>query len=115
MELNGALSNPLTPEKDLQIRSVLDARRELLGREGSKSADASNPDEMRQGAILTTITRVLGLAEEPLRASVVRRRVEELLGRQISSSTVNAALAVHSSGSAALFVRTAFGVYALRR
>ncbi len=78
MELNGAFSNPFVNEKDL-LRRLNELHRRLLDKA------ARSPREPRQAPpkaspVLETITLVLELAGQPMRAREIHAATEQLAG-----------------------------------
>jgi hypothetical protein len=112
MELNGALSNPLTSDKNLQIERVVVTKAALLKRKRAPN----RPDPRlprRQGTVVTAATRVLAGAEQPLRVREIHATVEELLGAPVPYSTVKEALSAHARTEGGRIRRIRRGYYEL--
>jgi hypothetical protein len=110
MELNGALSNPSSTGKDLQIARVLKAKDLALGRVAPPETPMRRLQGHRQGAVLGAVTEVLADgAPRPLRD--IQAAVERLLGGSVPAATVRNALSEHSGGEGLRFRRARRGVY----
>jgi hypothetical protein len=108
MELSGALCN-----LDLAGFRRLDGLRARL------AADAP-PDwvppslvdkRVQRGWVLAAVTRVLGEAQEAMRMCEVRTKVEAMLGKPVSKSSVMNCLASNSLGKHPRFARVGRGRY----
>ena len=107
MELNGACSNPRL-QVELPRLTALQARLHDLALADPKTP---RPPPPRIGAIVDTITAVLELADQSMRARDIHSAAEELLGEPIKRSSVKATLATHASGPHPRFQRTGYGRY----
>jgi len=76
-------------------------------------ADPKKPRPLpaRIGAVIDTITAVLELADQPMRACDVHAAAEKLLGREIKWSSAKATLAAHASGHDPDSKRVGYGRY----
>jgi hypothetical protein len=107
MDLSGAFSNPRL-QVELPRLAALQARLHTLRLLTPKTA--SSPPR-RIGAVIDTITSVLKLAEQPMRARDIHSVAEELLGRPIKWTSVKATLAEHARRPRPRFQRTGHGRY----
>ena len=107
MELNGALSNP-------QARVELGRLRDLCRRLRSDALLSPRRPHVapaRVSPVLETVTLVLELAEQPMRAIQIHAAAEALAGRPLKWSSVKGALAAYACGEHARFRRISNGVY----
>jgi hypothetical protein len=63
--------------------------------------------------VIDTITAVLELAEQPMRACDIHAAAEDLLGRPIKWTSVKATLDQHATGPRPRFQRTDYGRYCI--
>ena len=111
VELNGARSNPQAVVELSRLGALHD---ELL-----RKAQA-NPREPRStpakvSPVLETVTTVLELAGEPMRAREIHAAACELVGEPLLWKSVKAALAGNVAGDEARFERVRHGWYRTRR
>jgi hypothetical protein len=111
MELNGAFSNPFVTNKSLFTR-VSDLHRRLVGK-ARVSPRVPRMAPPKASPVLATVTLVLTLAEEPMRAREVHAASEELAGRRFQWTSVKAALSAGATGDRPRFQRVRHGVYAI--
>ena len=107
MELNGACSNPRL-QVELPRLAALQTRLRDLALLNPKTP-CSPP--RRIGAVIDTMTVVLEIADQPMRARDIHTTAEELLGRRIKWTSVKATLAEHACGPRPRFQRTGYGRY----
>jgi hypothetical protein len=107
MDLSGAFSNP-RHQVELPRLAALQAR--LLALTLLNPKTPCSPPR-RIGAVIDTITAVLELAEQPMRARDIHIAAEEPLGRPIKWTSVKATLAEHACGPRPRFQRTGHGRY----
>jgi hypothetical protein len=112
MELNGALSNPPTSHKRLQMSRLVAARSDISIREQVRERP-SQRHPRRQGAVLTAVTSALADAAQPMRVSEIHVAVEQLLGSPVAYSSVKEALSAHTRGADRRFTRIRRGCYEL--
>jgi hypothetical protein len=110
MEDNGARSNPFSTLKGLQIKRLLEMKRSLARRSGA-GVRPMGVMQLRQGAVLAAVTRLLETTGAPMRCVEVWAGVEELLGRRVQATAVRQVLSVHSAGDRARFRRVSRGLY----
>ena len=111
MELNGARSNPRV---GVELSRLDELHDELLRKA------LANPREPRSAPakvspVLETVTLVLELAGEPMRAREIHAAAEQLAGEPLRWTSVKAALAACADGSEARFERVRRGYYRIRR
>jgi hypothetical protein len=109
MELSGALSNP-------QLRVELARLGELHVRLLDVAAEnprQPRPAPIKTSPVLETVTRLLELAERPMRAREIHAAAEQLGGESLRLTSVKAALAAGASGRRPCFQRVLHGVYQL--
>ena len=109
MELNGARSNPISRDKDL-LRRLSQLHHCLLDRAES-SPRQPRPAPPKATPVLETITLVLELAAQPMRAREIHIAAQELTGETLLWTSVNAALAAGATGRSPRFERVRHGVY----
>ncbi len=111
VELNGALSNPLANRKDA-LRGLSALHRRLL----VKAATAPVTPRLVPGRpipLLETVTTVLELAGEPMRACEIHAAAAELIGESTRWSSVKGILSAHTIGGDRRFRRVRRGCYEL--
>jgi hypothetical protein len=111
VELNGALSNPLASDKSLPNR--LTELREALLQKAAGNPRQPAPAPRRPTPVLETVTLVLALAGEPMRAREIHAASETLTSRQLHWSSVKASLAAGATGRSPRFERLCRGMYRL--
>ena len=111
MELNGALSNPLTKDKFLLNR--LTELHEALLQKAAKSPRQPRPVPSRPNPVLKTVTLVLALAGRAMLARDIHAAAETLAGQRLHWGSVKASLATGASGSSPRFERLSRGMYRL--
>jgi hypothetical protein len=107
VDLSGAFSNPRL-QIELPRLAALQARLHALALLTPKTP-CSPP--RRIGVVIETITTVLELAEQPMRACDIHAAAEELLGRPIKWTSVKATLAEHAFGPRPRVQRVGYGRY----
>jgi hypothetical protein len=107
MQLNGACLNPLVPGRLAELEK-LRARLLALALRGRV---APRPLRRRQGVLLEAVTSVLESETGPLRVRDVHAAVEAVFRERVPFSSVNEALATHSTGPSARFRRVRYGTY----
>jgi len=113
MELSGALSNPFERDKGLLPR-VSGLQHTLL--QGACEAPArprTVPAE--RTPVLETVTRVLELAGQPIRAREIYAAANELYGSPLRWPSVREALSAYTRGGDRRFNRIHRGLYELRQ
>ncbi len=110
MELNGARSNPRAGVELSRLRTLHD---ELLRRASVNPRDP-RPVPARVSPVLETVTLVLELAREPMRAREIHATARELAGEPLLWKSVKAALAANAEGDEARFERVRRGYYRIR-
>ena len=109
MDHNGARSNPR-----LQVElSRLSLICERLLVEARARALEPRPAPLRASPVLETVTRVLELAELPMRAREIHAAAEQLAGEPLLWTSVKGTLATYASGERPRFRRVRHGVYRL--
>ena len=86
MELNGARSNPISRDKDL-LRRLSQLHQCLLDRAES-SPRQPRPAPPKASPVLETITLVLELAAQPMRAQEIHIATQELTGETLLWTSV---------------------------
>jgi hypothetical protein len=109
VELNGALSNPRV---QLELPKLA-ARREALLRQRADGPKQPRPIARRPAPVLETVTQVLDATKAPMRARVIHRAAEELLGEQLRWPSVRGVLSAYTIGGDRRFQRVAHGTYAM--
>lgn len=106
MDLSGALFEPSLLERLERLNGL---RMGLL----AASKDNAGPAELphKQGQILKTVVRVLANAGKPMHVASIHQAAEDLLGQQISRSTVKDCLWSNSKGDNPRFQRRRHGWY----
>jgi hypothetical protein len=112
MDLNGALSNPLTSDKRLKM-ARLSTLWSDISIDGRMLDRPTGRFPRRQGSVLAAVTRILRNAPGPLRVRDIHASVEELVGEPVPYSTVKDALSAHSGRGDYRFRRTRHGCYEL--
>src|SRR5713101_1081420 len=107
MELNGACSNPRL-QVELPRLAPMRARLRGLALLDPKLPQSPPP---RIGGVIDTITAVLELVDQSMRARDIHAVAEELLGEPIKWSSVKATLAAQASRPQGRFRRTGHGRY----
>jgi hypothetical protein len=107
MEDNGARSNP---QARVELARLADLCCRLRG-EAAVHPRSPRSAPAKMIPVLETVTRVLELAEQPMRARDVHAAGEELLCRPIKWTSVKATLARHACGQRPRFQRTSYGRY----
>lgn len=107
MELNGAFSNP---RLQLELPGLHQLHSQLLAQTAirPRSASAAPP---RSSPVLETVTRVLALAQQPMRIADIHMAAEQFAGTQFLRTSVKAALAAGTSDRRPRFRRVRHGVY----
>ena len=109
MKLNGARSNPRAGVELFRVGALHD---ELL-RRALVSPRKPRPAPAKVSPVLETVTLVLELAGEPMRAREIHAAAEQLAGEPLRWTSVKAALAVNVTGEHPRFRRVHHGVYQL--
>ena len=110
MELNGARSNPRLGVELARLGALHD---ELL-RRASANPREPRPVPAKVSPALETVTLVLELAGEPMRAHEIHAAAEKRAGEALRWTSVKAALAACADGSEARFERVRRGYYRIR-
>ena len=113
MELNGALSNPFTGDKDLLTRLYDLQRKLLINASGQARQPRAAP--IRRTPVLNLVTRVLAATDRPMRACEVHAAASELYGQELLRHSVNEALFAYTIGGDRRFRRVGHGTYQLAR
>jgi len=108
MGVLGAYSNPGTQERLRRVAEKLDR---LAASDAIPRASARAERQLRGGLVPNAITRVLCESAAPMRVREIQARVEGLLCRPVSRSSVKNALARHVQAERALVVRQSRGLY----
>jgi len=111
MELNGARSNPQAGVELARLGALHD---ELLRRALANPREL-RPAPVRVSPVLETVTLVLELAGEPMRAREIHAAASELAGEPLLWTSVKAALSADVTGEHPRFRRVRHGVYQLER
>jgi hypothetical protein len=109
MELNGALSNP---QAGVELSRLGVLHDELL-RRASVNPRVPRSVLAKVSPVLETVTLVLELAGEPMRAREIHAAAEQLLGQPLRWTSVKGALAGYASGPERRFRRVRRGVYGI--
>lgn len=111
MELNGALSNPRLL---LELSRLCLLHALLLG---ESTARPLKPRPILRGRrpVLDAVTRVLEMADRPMRAREIQIAAQELASEILLRTSVKAALAAGASGCTPRFQRVRYGVYQVAR
>jgi hypothetical protein len=107
LELNGALPNPRAGVELVRLGALHD---ELL-RRASVNPREPQPAPTKVSPVLETVTMVLELAGEPMRAREIHAAACELAGEPLLRSSVKGTLASYASGSDPRFRRIRRGMY----
>src|SRR5664279_5668558 len=110
MELNGARSNPRAGVELSRLGTLHD---ELL-RRASINPREPRPAPAKVSPVLETVTLVLELAGEPMRARDIHATACELVVEPLLWKSVKAALAACAEGSEARFERVRRGCYRIK-
>jgi len=110
LELNGARSNPQAGVELSRLGALHD---ELLRRASANPRDP-RPAPAKVSPVLETVTLVLELAGEPMRARDIHAVAERLAGEPLRWASVKAALAANAEGNEARFERVRRGYYRIR-
>ena len=110
MELNGARSNP---QAGVEL-SRLGALHDDLLRRASVNPRKPRPVPAKVSPVLETVTLVLELAVEPMRAREIHAAAEQHAGESLRWASVKAALAAYAGGSEPRFERVRRGYYRTR-
>lgn len=110
MELNGALSNPRSTDRE-RLEKLAALKERALGR--GTVPERRSPIGRRQGAVLASVTAVLGSSGQPMFVREIHAAVEQLLGEAVPSSSVKEALSAHTHGGDGRFLRIRRGCYDL--
>ena len=111
MELNGARSNP---RAGVEL-SRLGALHEELLRRASVDPREPRPAPAKVSPVLETVTLVLELAREPMRAREIHAAAEQLSGALLRWSSVKGTLAAYAEGYDHRFDRVSRGVYQIAK
>jgi hypothetical protein len=111
MELNGARSNPRAGVELSRLGALHD---ELL-RRALVNPREPRPTPAKVSPVLETVTLVLELAGEPMRAREIHAAAEQLAGESLLWKSVKAALSANVTGGHPCFRRVRRGVYQLAR
>jgi hypothetical protein len=111
MELVGPLSNQPLQERLQQLANKLD---QLAASNAPPRPSARADQRIRSGVVLQAVTRVLEVAQQPLRTYEVHQAVSTLLKQPVLYGTVKGCLASRSHGDKAPFERVARGYYRLK-
>jgi len=111
MELNGARSNPRV---GVELSRLGALHGELL-RRASVDPREPRPVPAKVSPVRATVTLVLELAGEPMRAREIHAAAEELAGNRLLWTSVKAALSADVTGEHPRFRRVRHGVYQLAR
>src|SRR5665811_842578 len=111
MELNGARSNP---QAGVELSRVGALHDELLRRALTNPREP-RPVPAKVSLVLETVTLVLELAVEPMRAREIHAAAEQRAGESLRWASVKAALAAYAEGSEARFERVRRGYYRIGR
>jgi hypothetical protein len=126
MELNGALSNPFVRGKPLDFPRLAALVEKLLAKpvtvpgavatgkpdpSGPTVAGKRRPLHRRQGAVLASVTTVLERADQPMWLQEIHTALEQLLGEQVSRSSVREALSARAVSRDRRFRRIRRGWY----
>jgi len=110
LELNGARSNPRAGVElsrvgalhdELLLKALVDPRK-------------PRPVPAKASPVLETVTLVLELSGEPMRAREIHAAAEQLLGEPLLWSSVRGTLAAYAEGSNPRFERARRGYYRIR-
>jgi hypothetical protein len=107
MELNGARSNP---QLQVELARMAALHRRLLLKSAACPLQP-RPAPPKASPVLETITLVLELAEQPMRAREVHAAAQQLASEPLSWTSVKAALAAGATGQRPRFQRVRHGVY----
>jgi len=107
LELNGARSNPRAGVELSRVSALHD---ELL-RKALVNPRKPRPVPPKVSPVLETVTLVLELAGEPMRARKIHAAAEQLAGEPLRWTSVKAALAAGMAGKSPRFRRVRHGVY----
>jgi hypothetical protein len=113
MELDGALSNPFSTDKDLH-RRLSELKNKLLER-ASRQPRAPRGRPGARPPVLRLVTRVLQNADRPMRASAIHAAANSLYDRSLLWHSVKEALSAYTIGGDRRFRRVGYGVYELDR
>ena len=110
MELNGARSNP---RLGVELSRLGALHGELL-RKASANPREPRPVPAKVSPVLETVTLVLELAVEPMRAREIHAAAEQLAGEPLRWTSVKGTLAAYAGGREARFERVRRGYYRIR-
>jgi len=110
LELNGARSNPRAGVELSRLGSLHD---ELL-RKAQANPRKPRPAPAKMSPVLETVTLVLELAGEPMRAREIHAAAEQLADEPLRWTSVKAALAANAEDDEARFDRIRRGCYRIR-
>jgi hypothetical protein len=111
MELNEARSNPRVGVELSRVGALHD---ELLRRALTNPREP-RPVPAKVSPVLETVTLVLELAREPMRAREIHAAAEQRAGESLRWTSVKAALSADVTGEHPRFRKVRHGVYQLER
>lgn len=108
MELNGARSNP---RLQVELARLGELHHRLLREAAANPQQQPRTAPPKPSPVLETISLVLELAGQPMRACEIHAAAERLTAQTFLRTSVKAALAAGTSGSRPRFDRVRHGVY----